>query len=235
MRALSHSRIDQYSIETVEEEDDEIAYELIVPPQHFRPEKLTSLEAGYRFVPTRQFSVDVSSFYNLYDDLQTLESYDPRQTALPIAGAMTPIVRTNAGFGKVYGGEVLAFWTIREALQVSGSYSRLEMRMDSTGYPHNDDGERVEDQYAANLFFLRAYTDLPYRIELNGELRFVGTAEGQDVPGYMDGNVHVSRAIRDGLRWTFTVDNLLHRRHGEWGGGELVLPRGVRAGLNWRF
>jgi hypothetical protein len=113
----------------------------------------------------------VTSFYNVYDDLQTLASYDPEHTERPIAGVMTPLVRTNAGFGNVYGTELLAFWTITEALQVSGSYSRLQMRMDDTGFAHNHDGERMEDQYAANLFFLRAYTDLAYRVELNGELR----------------------------------------------------------------
>jgi iron complex outermembrane receptor protein len=235
VRVPSRYELDQYSIEEVEEEDDEIAYELVVPPLGFRPESLKSYEAGYRFVPTRRFSVDVTSFYNVYDHLQTLASYEPEQTALPIAGVMTPLVRTNAGFGNVYGTELLAFWTITEALQVSGSYSRLQMRMDDTGFPHNDDGERMEDQYAANLFFLRAYTDLPYRVELNGELRYVGRLEGQEVPGYVDGNVHVSRPIRNGLRWKLSLDNLLHRRHGEWDEGELTLPRGIRAGLEWRF
>jgi iron complex outermembrane recepter protein len=186
VRVPSRYEIDQYSIEEVEEEDDEIAYELVVPPLAFRPESLKSYEAGYRFVPTRRFSVDVTSFYNVYDDLQTLASSDPADTELPIAGVMTPLVRTNAGFGNVYGTELLAFWTITEALQVSSSYSRLQMRMDDTGFPHNDDGERMEDQYAANLFFLRAYADLPYRVELNGELRYVGRAEGQEVPGYLD-------------------------------------------------
>ena len=33
------------------------------------------------------------------------------------------------------------------------------------------------------------------------------------------------------IRFQLSVDNLLHRRHGEWDEGELTLPRGIPAGL----
>jgi hypothetical protein len=113
--------------------------------------------------------------------------------------------------------------------------TRLHMRMDPTGLPHDDDGGRLEEQYAPNMYFGRVYANLPYRMELNGELRFVDTVAGQEVAAYADGNVNVSRAIAHGLRLTVSGVNLLHRRHTEWAGGEQWLARGVRAGLDWRF
>jgi iron complex outermembrane receptor protein len=235
VRAPSRYEVHQVSIEDVEEQDGDVVYSLFVPPAAFRSETVTAYEAGYRFVPTRRLSLDVSSFYNVYDHLQTVETGTQQRSALPIAGLMTPLGRTNAGSGRVSGAEVLAYWTISGALQVSGSYTALHMRMDRTGLPHNEHGDRVEDQYAANMFFVRAYANLPYAVELNSDLRFVGRVRGEGVPAYFEGSVHVSREVLRGLRVTGSVDNILHRRHGEWDEGELTVPRGLRIGLDWRF
>jgi iron complex outermembrane recepter protein len=235
VRVPSRFEVHQYSIEEPEQDEDGIAYDLIVPPHSFKPERVTAYEAGYRFLPSRRFSLDVSTFHNVYTDLQTIERGEAAESLFPVRGVMTQLTRTNAGYGKTYGAEVLGFWTISDALQLSGSYTRLQMRLDPTGFPHNEDGERMDELYAPNMFFVRAYTDLPHRIELNGELRYVGAVPGAEVGRYLEGNIHASREIRRGLRLNVTVENVLHGRHGEWDEGELTLPRGVRAGFAWRF
>jgi iron complex outermembrane receptor protein len=40
---------------------------------NFKPERLTAYEVGYRGEPTRLISVSVSTFYNIYDDLRSIE------------------------------------------------------------------------------------------------------------------------------------------------------------------
>jgi iron complex outermembrane recepter protein len=47
----------------------------------FEPEKLTAYEVGYRAQPSALVSVSVSSFYNVYDDLRTIE---PGPSVLPL-------------------------------------------------------------------------------------------------------------------------------------------------------
>jgi len=235
VRVPSRFEVDQYSIEDVEEESGGIVYDLFVPSPSFKPETVLGYEAGYRFLPVRSVSLDVSTFYNHYTNLETVERGEQGPSMAPIPGLVTPLTLTNAGFGNVYGSEVLAFWTISNALQLSGSYSRLHMRMDDTGLLNNENGDRWELTYAPNIFFVRAYSELPYQIELNGELRFVDAVPGQEVDGYLDGNLHVSREIRRGLRLTVTVENAIHDHHAEWDEGDQVLPRAVRAGFNWQF
>ena len=235
VRVPSRFEVHQYSIEEPEEDERGVVYDLIVPPQGFKPESIRAYEAGYRFLPTRRFSVDVSTFYNVYTHLQTVERGEQVAATFPVSGLMTELTRTNAGHGKVYGAEVVAFWTISDALQISGSYTRLQMRLDTTGLPHNEEGDRMDELYAPNAFFIRAYSDLPYRIELNGEFRYVDGIPGQDVGRYFDGSLHLSRQLRGGLRLNLTAENLLHRRHGEWDESEMTLSRGVRAGIAWRF
>ena len=67
----------------------------------------------------------MASFYNVYDDLQTIERTRAFVTAAPIAGLMTPLVRANNGRGRVAGAEVTAFWHVTDTLQFSGNYTRL--------------------------------------------------------------------------------------------------------------
>jgi iron complex outermembrane receptor protein len=235
VRVPSRYELDQFSIEDIEEEDDVLAYDLLIPSHRYKPEAVRGYEAGYRFLPIRQFSLDVSTFSNVYTDLQTVEHGEQLGAEAPIRGLMTPMMFTNQGYGKVYGAEILAFWTISDRLQVSGSYSRLQMRMDSTGLPHNEDGIRMEELYSPNMFFARAYLDLPFAFELNGEVRRVGSIPGQEVDGYIDGNIHLSREMARGLRLHLSVDDAMHRRHAEWNEGELMVPRAVRVGFTWGF
>ena len=149
---------------------------------------------------------------------------------------MTPLVRANNARGRVAGAEVTAFWTVNDVLQLSGNYTRLHMQLHAKPESNDEDAEAFEGKNAKNLFYVRAYADLPAQVDLTMEMRYVGAIPGEGVPGYADGNIHMSRAIRDGLRLNLTLDNLMHRRHAEWDfGGSLVPSRAIRAGVNWSF
>jgi iron complex outermembrane receptor protein len=236
VRVPSRSERDQYELDSISENDEgEVEYGLLIPSPAFRPEKLTSYEAGYRFVPTHRFSLDVASFYNIYDDLQTIETDEAFVTAAPIAGVMTPLVRANNGYGRVAGAELTAFWTVSNALQLSGNYARLHMQLRATPASNDEDAARFEGKNARNQFYVRAYAGLPIQVSLTTELRYVGPISGEEVPGYLDGSVHISRAIRKGLRLDVTLDNLVHRRHSEWDSGRSLQSRALRASLNWTF
>jgi iron complex outermembrane receptor protein len=179
--------------------------------------------------------IDVTSFYNVYDDLQTIETGDAVVTLSPFAGLMTPLVRANNAYGRVIGAEATVFWTVNQRLQLSGNYTRLHVQLNAKDASNDEDAEAFEDKNARNLFYVRAYAGLPYGMDFAGELRYVSAITGEEVPAYLDGNVHLSRAIRPGLRLNLTVDNLIHRRHAEWAEGKLVQSRALRAGLTWKF
>jgi iron complex outermembrane receptor protein len=236
VRVPSREEHDQNELDSISEgADGGIEYATIVASPGFKPEKLTSYEAGYRFVAAKRLSVDLATFYNVYDDLRTLETEEAVVTATPIAGLMTPLVFANNGYGRVAGVEVTAFWTVNDVLQLSGNYTRLHMRLRASAASNDEDARAFEDQNARNLLYARAYADLPYRIGLAAELRYVSAIPGEDVAGYADGNIHVSRDLLQGLRLSISVDNVVHRRHAEWNGGGLVQSRALRASLNWKF
>jgi iron complex outermembrane receptor protein len=236
VRVPSRNEIDQYEIDSIAENDDgEVEYELLVASPAFKPEKLTSYEAGYRFVATRRVSIDVATFYNNYDDLQTIETDAGSFAATHISGVMIPLVRSNNAYGRVVGAEFTAFWTVNDVLRLSGNYTRLHMRLRAREGSNDDDIEGLEGKNAKHLMYFRAYADLPRALDFAAELRYVGAIPGEEIPGYLDGNLHMSRAIREGLRLSVTLDNLIHRRHAEWDSGGLMQSRALRAGLRWSF
>jgi iron complex outermembrane receptor protein len=237
VRVPSRNERDQFELDSISENDEgQVEYDLLMASPVFRPEKLTSYEAGYRFVSAARLSVDVASFYNVYDDLQTIETEDGFVTDTPIAGVITPLVRANHGRGRVAGAEVTGFWTVNSAVQLSGNYTRLHMHVRANPASNDGDAGAVEGKNAKNLFYVRAYTDLPFKVNVTSEVRYVGAIPGEDIPGYVEGNIHVSRVIRDRLRLNLTLDNLLHRRHAEWDAGEsLVQSRAIRASVIWSF
>jgi hypothetical protein len=113
--------------------------------------------------------------------------------------------------------------------------TRLQLQLDARPESNDQDAEAFENTNARNLVYVRAYADLLYGVDFAGELRYVGAITGEEIPAYVDGNIHLSRAIRAGLRLNLTVENLLHRRHVEWDEGALVQSRALRASLTWKF
>ncbi len=237
VRVPSRNERDQFELDSISENDEgEVEYDLLVASPRFLPEKLTSYEAGYRFVSATRLSVDVASFYNVYDDLQTIETEDGFATATPIAGVITPLFRANHGRGRVAGAEVTAFWTVNSALQLSGNYTRLNIQLRANPASNDEDAEAFEGKNAKNLFYVRAYADLPFRVSVTSEVRYVGEIPGEAIAGYAEANIHVSRVIRDRLRLNLTLDNLLHRRHAEWDAGDsMVQSRAIRVSAIWSF
>jgi outer membrane receptor protein involved in Fe transport len=146
------------------------------------------------------------------------------------------LIRANLASGRVAGTEVTAFWTASNNVRLSGNYTRLYMRLHADPDSNDEDAEAFQDRNAKNLFYLRAYADLPQRLDLTMEVRYVGAIVGEGVDGYAEGNVHLARRLRQGLRLSLSVENLFHERHAEWDFGESMMPtRAIRASLDWGF
>ena len=92
--------------------------------------------------------------------------------------------------------DVSGVWTVTDALQLSGIYTRLHMRLRADPKSNDEDARASEDKNARNLFYVRAYADLPHRLDLTMEVRYVGAIVGEGVNGYAEGNVNIARRIR---------------------------------------
>lgn len=128
---------------------------------------LNAYEAGYRTQLRRRVTFDVAAFYNSYGRLRLLEP-----------GALSPVLQptpyldlryfaTNRMSGKTWGAEAVVQWEPLPVWRLSGSYSRLDMRLkpDDGVTPARILGEMADAPH--DQFNVRSYVDLPRGLQLD--------------------------------------------------------------------
>jgi iron complex outermembrane receptor protein len=207
-------------------------------------EKLTAFELGYRVQPAQSVLLALSGFYNLYDDLVSLEPGEP--FTLPDGQRVFPISIRNDLSGDVYGFELTADWALLDWWRLHASYSHLEMQLDPDDDSQDPISITAEDASPHNQFSLRSFVDLPYRAEFDGVFRYVDNLPRRPPSGHVSS--YLSLDLRLGYRLTDNLDlsvvgqNLLQGHHREFrelaqtstiGGTEV--ERGVYGKVTWRY
>jgi len=149
---------------------------------------------------------------------------------------LIPLTPANNLFGDVYGAEVAGSWTVNRTLQLSGGYTRLHANLHLKPWSTDEDAGDSAAKNARNIFYARYHMNLPHKLELNSELRFVGKIPGEGVPAYIDSDIHLSRLVTERLRLDGTIENLLNGRRAEWNYEKgLIQGRRIRVSLEWRL
>jgi len=201
-------------------------------------EELTAYELGYRVELTKHLSLDAAAFYNDYSQLIA-----PVGGSTEIeAGASPPyasvvIPEENAGTAHTYGLEVSARWDATDYWHLTANYSWLETQM---GFYAADTQPGPQQQAQ-----LRSSFDLPYHLELNGDVSFVDRVFApygigvMNIPSYVRLDLglvwHATRNLELGV-WG---ENLAQDRHIEYTSYTSTLvteiPRGIIGRITFRF
>ena len=192
---------------------------------NFQSEKLTAYEVGTRVTPTPKASFSVSAYYNVYDDLRSIE-FDPI-TFLPLHWG-------NGMEGHTYGLEAWGEYRVTPWWRLTAGYNRLEKRLkfkpDSSGVVGvKQAGDDPEHQAS-----LRSSMDLGRAVTLDAALRYVSVLPDPRVPSYVEFDTRVAWSVTDRAQLSLSGRNLLHDRHQEFPDGPAI-PRSISAGLRWRF
>ncbi|MBI5186694.1 MAG: TonB-dependent receptor plug domain-containing protein [Nitrospinae bacterium] len=96
--------------------------------RNFDSEELLAYELGYRLQPSDRLFFDLSTFYNVYNNLLTSEPGAPFYETTPApAHLATPLRFGNKMDGETYGVEAAATWDVTEAWRLMAGYSWLNM------------------------------------------------------------------------------------------------------------
>ena len=190
-------------------------------------ENVIAYEFGYRSGAQR-FSYDISTFFNVYDNLRSLE-----QTA--IAGRIVEFNNLNA---RSYGGEVALKYDASESLRFSVGYSYLEKNL--TVDPGHFDvfNGTLEGNDPKNQFFVRGSLDLSHNIEVDSTLRFVDNIPSPPVPRYMELDGRFGWNPTPQIELSIIGRNLFDNQHPEFGPptpSREEVPRNIYARAAFRF
>ena len=200
------------------------------PPQligdsDFQHEKLTAYEVGARLNPSPIVTLSLSTFYNDYDQLRSIELS---------AGHALPLLWGNLLGGSTYGFEAWGEARIQPWWRLSGGVSTLHEDLSFAPGALGLVGLQQDGQDPKVQASLKSSMDLGRRFTLDGDLRYVGALPNGVVPAYLELNSRLGWNITDRLQVSVSGRNLLHAQHVEYPGG-LAIHRSVYADLQWRF
>jgi iron complex outermembrane recepter protein len=201
----------------------------------FTSESLLAYELGYRTQVNSQFMASVSSFYNQYNDVRST-NYTP-QTILPF-------YFQNDLEGHTYGVELSGNYRVTDAWSLHAGYTwlREHLLVKSGGFDLNDALNETADP--KGQFSLRSSLNLPLRMEIDSDLRWVDTlitnngSMAGEVPSYFELNTRLAWHASKGLEFSVVGENLLHDRHAEYGfpgPTRVEIERSVYAKIAWRY
>jgi iron complex outermembrane receptor protein len=207
----------------------------------FRSEELLALEAGYRIRPARNLWVDLSAFFNQYDDLQTAMLGVPYvETAATPAYLVIPQLLVNGAEGSTHGVELLVHIQPLTRWRFTTSFSAIAMDIsDQAADMPGADPDYITGRTPAYQGYVRSEFDLPKGLELDATLYAVDALPNQQVPAYTRLDARVGWRAYAGLTLSLGVQNALEARHAEFdatiGSPVAQVERSVVGRIAWRF
>ena len=201
----------------------------------YGPEDVLTYEAGYRFNYLNRWSLDITTFYNDYDDLRTLD---------PVTSPPADILLDfdNNMSGKTWGLEFAGQWQVRPGWRLNLSYTWLKMAL------HLDNGsmdyvsESAEDASPTSSAALWSTLDLGKRLQFDSALRYMGAIEinGIDIDSYVELDLRLGWEARPGLEFSLIGQNLLENHHREFlpdfiSTQPTEVERSIYGRVTWRY
>jgi iron complex outermembrane receptor protein len=175
-----------------------------------RSEEVIAFEVGYRVNPITDLSFDIAAFYNIYDDLASVEARPPLQIIFPCPTPPFCILGNsqfdNLGSGESYGFEVATDWRLESWWRLQGAYTYLHLDLD-----HDGPGGftvHAEDRDPNHQVSLRSAFDLGEDWELDFWGRYVSELEERGVDPYFTFDVRLGWRPVDGVELAIVGQNL---------------------------
>lgn len=173
----------------------------------YRTEKLTAYEAGVRRQWSTRATLSASVYYNVYDDLRTIE-------ATP--ASFLPLYWGNGMRGHTYGADLWGGYSLADWWKLTAGISlereHFRFKPGSSGLL----GTAIAGDDPEHRAFLRSSMNLGDRWTLDADLREVGALPAPHVAGYTELNARLGWSPTDRWEFSLTGMNLLHPWHREY-------------------
>ncbi len=194
----------------------------------FDSEKVVAYELGYRVQPAEKLSLDLSTFYNIYDDLRSQEPTPP--TGLPI-------VLENRLDAITYGAEFALRYQLTDRWKIKGSYTYLIKDLDLEDGSGDPTGGASEGNDPRHLFSFYSFVDLGWNVQFDQVVRYVDTLPNPRVDSYLVMDLRLAWRPRENLELSLVGRNLLDNQHPEFGSlaARREVEHSVYGKVTWRF
>jgi iron complex outermembrane receptor protein len=214
------------------------AFARLVGDPTFGPEKVITVEAGYRRRLGSRLAVYTVAFHNTHQDLLSLEPGAPRfETTPPPARLVVPITFGNGIGGTSHGAEAVADLSLRDWWRLAGAYSFLHMDLASRpGSLDTTTAATTNGTSPRHMAVVQSQMDLWRRTALDLVLRYVDELSAPAVPAYTTLDARVGWRPHPSVELAVVGQNLLQAHHGEFGAraSRIDVRRGAYGTVTWR-
>ena len=189
----------------------------------FDSEELLAFEAGYRVRATEDIAVDIATFYNIYDNLRSIEQ---GSLQLPTRSAQQFVQTLTIGNqleGETWGVEVAAEWQVLDNWRLEGSYSFLDMDLRTDPGSTDVTSVGAEDESPMHQAVVRSSVDINDDLDFDLTLRAVDSLGSFDIDGYVELDARLAWRPVEGVELAVVGRNLVNDSHAEFGSDILGL------------
>jgi len=172
----------------------------------FRTEKVWDYALGYRAQPFARLSFSASAFYDVYDDLRTIE---PGPTVIPL-------LWDNQMRGSTYGIEAWATLQLTSWWRLSPAIRTLHQRLRFEDSSSKLVGLELAGDDPRHSASLRSAMDFGSRVTFDLILRHVGELPAPEQGAYTELSTRLAWRISDHIELALAGLNLLHHSHAEY-------------------
>ena len=195
-------------------------------------EDLIAYELGYRIQPVKSLSIDVTTFYNRYNNLLQDVVGDP---TIFVDYISQPITVENINKAHSFGFESSVKYNVSPSWQLAGTYSYIDLKFDDKAQV----GLFFVGKHPKNMFNLRSTYLFPNRVEMTNSLYTMSELSSINVPGYYRFDTKLSYPVTDSISVSLVGQNLLDERHKEFTPflyqRQAEIGRSVYAGVSFKF
>ncbi len=195
----------------------------------FHPEALTAYELGTRVQVSSNASFSISTYYDVYDHLRTI---DPGTTPSGL-----PLLFGNLMTGNVYGIEFWGDFQVTSWWRLSPSFDALHENLRFQPGSLTSVGLAFTADDPSQQASLNSVMNFGGGVTWDANLREVARLRHPEVPGYAELDTSLAWAINNKWRVSLTGNNLFHARHTEFleDGESTEVPRNIFAQATMRF
>jgi iron complex outermembrane receptor protein len=216
----------------------------------FESEELTALEFGYRVQPRENLSLDLSLFYNEYDNFQTFETTGFSNAVIPVFPFVTTVasqyIFDNKSEASVYGLELAMDWHLKEWWRLKANYSYLDVSLDLDSISTDTISPPVSvGSVPQHQVYFRSSMDLSDSWQLDvwahyvDKLQQTSFSNPQSIPEYTSLNARLAWFVKENIELSVIGNNLLDDRHPEFVGERYITPteieRSIYAQVRWEL
>jgi iron complex outermembrane receptor protein len=209
---------------------------------HFKNERLTAYQAGYRSSWTSKFSLDSTVFYNRYRDLLSVE---PVATGVETNPAPTHLLVSqsfgNGLYGETHGIELFANLRLTSRWTLSPGYSFFSMHLHPlAGSEDVTGGGGTEGSAPDHQAQLRSSVNLLHNLQWNASLYFVNRLPTPAIPSYTRLDTGLIWHAGERISLSVTGQSLLKNLHPEYSATDSsvnsgLMRRAAYAKMTWSF